>query len=177
MSRILPGARTTPLGVVSGTALVFGDHVNTDLLHPSYFFSLDADTVKKGFLGAVASKEDARQGDAARILLAGENFGCGSSRETTMQALRMAGVQAVLAVSYGRIFFRNALCLGLPAFRCSAAATLAAEGERVEVSPHSRTARNLDTGQTLALDALDPFWWQVLEAGGMEPWLKARGTL
>ena len=70
MSRLLPGPRTTPLAPVRGRVLRFGDHVNTDLLHPSYFFSLDADTVQKGFLGAVQGKESASDSVRARVLLA-----------------------------------------------------------------------------------------------------------
>jgi len=177
MSRLLPGPRTTPLAPVVGRAMVFGDHINTDLLHPSYFFSLDANTVQKGFLGAVEGREQAASETRARVLLAGENFGCGSSRETTMQALRLAGVQALVAVGFGRIFFRNALCLGLVAFTCPEAASLAEDGARVEVDPIARVARNLDTGRSVALDPLDPFWQEVLEAGGMMPWLAARGSL
>ncbi|MCB9780292.1 MAG: 3-isopropylmalate dehydratase small subunit [Alphaproteobacteria bacterium] len=175
MSRLLPGPRTEPLAAVDGAAMVFGDDVNTDLLHPSYFFSLDADTVRQGFLGQVAGK--ATDGTRSRVLLAGDNFGCGSSRETTMQSLRLAGVQALVATSFGRIFFRNALCLGLPAFSCPDAATLAEEGQPVRVDPLAGTATNLATGRTVALTPLDPFWRQVLEAGGMMPWLEQRGSL
>ncbi len=174
-SRTLPGARTGPLAAVQGAALVFGDDVNTDLLHPSYFFSLDADTVRQGFLGAVGGKDG--RGDRSRVLLAGDNFGCGSSRETTMQSLRLAGVQALVARSFGRIFFRNALCLGLMAFTAPDAPALAVEGEGVEVDPFGLVARNLDTGRELALTPLDPFWRQVLEAGGMMAWLERRGAL
>lgn len=177
MSRLLPGPRTTPLAPVRGRVLRFGDHVNTDLLHPSYFFSLDADTVQKGFLGAVQGKESASDSVRARVLLAGDNFGCGSSRETTMQALRLAGVQALVAVGFGRIFFRNALCLGLPAFTSPHARELAEEGEQVEVDPVAGLARNLDTGRELELTPLDPFWRAVLEAGGMMPFLEQRGRL
>lgn len=177
MSRLLPGPRTTPLAAVSGRAMVLGDHINTDLIHPSYFFSLDADTVQRGFLGAVQGRSDASKSTHARVLVAGDNFGCGSSRETTMQALRLAGVRAVVAVSFGRIFFRNALCLGLPAFTCPDARTLAEEGQTVLVDPLGLEARNLDTGARGALDPLDPFWQEVLVAGGMMPWLAQSGRL
>ena len=154
---------------VTGSAMVFGDDVNTDLLHPSYFFSLDDATVRKGFLGAVKGREGTP--DGARVLVAGENFGCGSSRETTMKSLKLAGVQALVAVSFGRIFFRNALCLGLPAFTAPQARTLAAEGEIITVDPLRCTAVNTTTGARITLTPLDPLWMAVLEAGGMMEWL------
>lgn len=160
--------------MTEGIAIVFGDDVNTDLLHPSYFFSLDTTRVRDGFLGAVESTAD-RGIDRARIIVAGKNFGCGSSRETTMTALRLAGVQAVVAESFGRIFFRNALSLGVPALTAPSLDGFATAGDQLRIT--DGMLHNLTQRREVALQTLDPMWAEVLEAGGMIAFLGNRGAL
>ena len=159
---------------MEGSAIVFGDDTNTDLLHPSYFYSLDSARVRDGFLGAVESTTD-RSIDRARIIVAGKNFGCGSSRETTMTALRLAGVQAVVAESFGRIFFRNAMSLGVPALSVDSVSGFADAGDRLRVD--DGVVYNLTCDRQILLQAIDPMWAAVLDAGGMMAFLRARGAL
>ncbi|MBC7975411.1 MAG: 3-isopropylmalate dehydratase [Myxococcales bacterium] len=156
---------------IEGKALIMGDNVNTDVLHPSRFFSLDDRTVRSGFLQAAAGYEQVGGSDlAGRVIVAGENFGCGSSRETGARAFLLAGVRAVVARSLARIFSRNVRNLGLAAVECP---TLPALPQDVEI------ALDLAAGRlyvpALALDLpvtpLDPFWAAVLEAGGLLPML------
>ncbi|MAE69837.1 MAG: 3-isopropylmalate dehydratase [Gemmatimonadetes bacterium] len=162
--------------IVRGSALLFGDDVNTDLLHPSYFYSLDDKTVRSGFLGAVPGREDeAESTDEPRIVVAGENFGCGSSRETTLRALAMAGVQAVVASSFGRIFFRNACSLGIPAVTCSGANAFADDRDALELDLDGLFLRNRTQGAETRVDAIDPFWSAVVRAGGLILFLRSRG--
>ena len=157
--------------MTEGSAIVFGDDINTDLLHPSYFYSLDEARVRDGFLGAVESTTD-REIDKARIIVAGKNFGCGSSRETTMTALRLAGVQAVVAESFGRIFFRNAMSLGVPALTVASVSGLADAGDRLRID--DGVVHNLTRDRQIPLKAIDPMWSAVLAAGGMMAFLRAR---
>ena len=104
--------------IIHGRVLVFGDNVNTDELHPSRFL-LDDRTVRSGFLQAAAGYEQVGSGDVAgRIVVAGDNFGCGSSRETGARSFLLAGVRAVVGRSLARIFSRNVRNLGLPAVEC-----------------------------------------------------------
>ncbi len=161
--------------MIAGTALVFGDDVNTDLLHPSYFYSLDDHTVRQGFLGQVAGKEHTRGEDRARIVVAGSNFGCGSSRETTMHALRMAGVKALVAESFGRIFLRNATALGLPVFEVAGAAGFAEDGQDLRLG--EGVLYNDATGRVLDLPPLDPYLQGLVDAGGLVAWLQRRGRI
>ena len=160
--------------MIRGCAIVVGDDVNTDLLHPSYFFSLDPETVRKGFMGAVTSV-DARDEDKSRVIVAGRNFGCGSSRETTMTALKLAGVRGVVAESFGRIFFRNAMSLGMTARTVPSLKGFATAGDSLCISGNE--LHNERTGAALPLDPLDPFWEAVLMAGGLIPFLTSRGDL
>ena len=160
--------------MISGIALVFGDDINTDLLHPSYFFSLDQKTVRAGFMGELAEVRS-RDKDRDRLIVAGRNFGCGSSRETTMTALKLAGVKAVIAESFGRIFFRNAMSLGVPAFQVDSVAGFAVSGDSLELT--GLAVRNVGSGNSIQLNPPDPFWADVLASGGLLPFLSRRGEL
>ena len=160
--------------MMTGIAIVFGDDINTDLLHPSYFFSLNEKNVRDGFMGALESVRE-RGSDQDRIIIAGQNFGCGSSRETTMTALKLAGVKAVVAESFGRIFFRNALSLGVPVMTTESLAGFAVDGDPLSVT--NGILSNARTGHNIRLDSTDPFWAEVLEQGGMMEFLRHRGQV
>jgi len=156
---------------IQGKALIMGDNVNTDVLHPSRFFSLDDRTVRSGFLQAAAGYEQVGGSDlSGRVVVAGDNFGCGSSRETGARAFLLAGVRAVVARSLARIFSRNVRNLGLAAVECPALPTLPQDVEVVLDLTRGRLivpTLSLD----LALTPLDPFWVAVHQAGGLLPLL------
>lgn len=155
----------------AGKALPMGDNVNTDMLHPSRFFSLDDRTVRSGFLQATNGYEQVGGTDlAGRVIAAGVNFGCGSSRETGARAFLLAGVRAVVARSLARIFSRNVRNLGLPAVECPALPALPPDAE-VEIDVVANTLTVPSLGLTLATQPLDPYWMRVLEAGGLLPFL------
>lgn len=151
-----------------GVALVLGDDVNTDELHPSRFYSLDDDRVRSGFLQAVPGRTGATS-DAARIVVAGRNFGVGSSRETGARVFLLSGVQAVIAESYGRIFFRNLVNLGLPALVCPGLSARVEEGAALEVDLDQRVVRA--AGGDLPLERWDPAMEAIMDAGGLLAWL------
>lgn len=156
---------------IAGKALILGDHVNTDELHPSRFFSLDDRTVRSGFLQAAAGYEQVGGSDlSGRVIVAGDNFGCGSSRETGARAFLLAGVRAVVARSLARIFSRNVRNLGLAAVECPALPALPPD---VEVELDLARWRLLVPAGSLDLPVtpLDPLWAAVLEAGGLLPFL------
>jgi 3-isopropylmalate/(R)-2-methylmalate dehydratase small subunit len=156
---------------IVGKALPMGDNVNTDVLHPSRFFSLDDRTVRAGFLQAAAGYEQVGGSDlAGRVIVAGDNFGCGSSRETGARAFLLAGVQAVVARSLARIFSRNVRNLGLPAVECPDLPAIAPDAE-VELDLVNGRLRVASAALDLAISPLDPFWAKVLEAGGLLPML------
>ena len=157
--------------MITGPALVFGHDINTDVLHPSRFYSLDDQKVRSGFLQAAPGRESAaEQNLEGRIVLAGQNFGCGSSRETGARVFLLAGIQAVVAASFARIFHRNLLNLGLVALSCPALAHLELS-DNVSVTLDLNDHLLLLDGQTHPLDPLDPYWQQVLDAGGLSPFL------
>lgn len=151
-----------------------GNNVNTDVLHPSQFFSLDDSKVRAGFMQAAAGYEQVGSGDlSGRVILAGDNFGCGSSRETGARVFVLAGVRAIVARSFARIFSSNVRNLGLLAVECPTLPSLTDGGFEVEIDLHNWTL-NIPAApgiqaesQGLVLKRLDPFWEAVIRAGGL----------
>jgi 3-isopropylmalate dehydratase small subunit len=158
----------------SGKAWVYGDNVDTDVIIPARYLStsdpaelaphcmedMDADFVKR-----------MTPGD---ILVAGSNFGCGSSREHAPLAIKGAGVSCVIAASFARIFFRNALNIGLPILECPEAALGIKAGDRVEVDLAEGRIRNLDTGEEFSAKPFPPFLRDLVARGGLVPFVRAR---
>jgi 3-isopropylmalate/(R)-2-methylmalate dehydratase small subunit len=158
--------------VISGHAWTFGDDIDTDVLAPGIYMKLPADEVAKHCLEAVdpAFAPGVRAGD---VVVGGANFGMGSSREQAPQALKILGVGAVLAKSFARIFYRNAVNLGLPAVFFREADEIAS-GDRIEVDLAAGEVRNLTSGKTYAVDPIPPHLLEMIMAGGLMPHLKAR---
>jgi 3-isopropylmalate/(R)-2-methylmalate dehydratase small subunit len=157
---------------MSGRAFVFGDDVDTDALAPGRYMKATIEelarhcleAVDPGFAGAV------RPGD---IVVAGRNFGMGSSREQAAQALKTLGISAIVAKSFGGIFLRNALNLGLPVMTCAGTDTLRA-GDRVSVDLAGGVLVNETRGTTLQGEPLPAFLLEMLADGGLVPHLEKK---
>lgn len=151
--------------LLTGTAIILGDDVDTDAIQPSQFFSLDAGVRRQGTLAA------AHPG-AGAILLAGDNFGMGSSRESVIRGLLDIGVRAVVAKSIARIFLRNAINHGLPAFRGLAGGMPFEDGDPILIDIERHVVVCETKGTSVRFDPLDPYLAAVLEAGGLRPYLE-----
>jgi 3-isopropylmalate/(R)-2-methylmalate dehydratase small subunit len=121
--------------------------------------------------------EDVRPGFAAKVklgdlMVAGENFGCGSSREHAPIALRAAGVSCVVAESFARIFFRNAINIGMPIVECAGITAAVAEGQTVTVDLAAGSL-TLSTGESLPIAPFPPFMERIVAEGGWMSYLKA----
>ncbi len=156
----------------AGRAWVFGDNIDTDVLAPGHLMKLSAEDLATHCLEAIAPNFAAqvRPGD---IIVAGRSFGIGSSREQAAVSLKILGVKAILATSFARIFWRNALNLGLPALTMPDAAEIA-QGDRVTVDPASGRIENVTTGKTYQVQPLPPHVLAIVEAGGLMPFLKQK---
>lgn len=146
---------------------VFGDDLNTDVIHPPQFFSLDPEVVKRGlFHGLDPSMQAALSpGD---VLIGGRNFGCGSSRETSIRSLRLNRVGCIVAVSFARIFFRNATNNGLACvtFARSQDKEQVVAGEPVEVDLEAFVLRT-SSGRSIELTPPGQFVQEIWRAGGL----------
>ena len=156
----------------AGRAWVFGDDINTDALAPGLYFKSPIAEMARHCLETVEPRF-ASEVQAGDIIVAGSNFGMGSAREQAALVLRELGVGAVLARSFGRIFYRNALNFGLPALvfpECGAVEP----GERLELDPVTGVIRAPGRGLEWRVAGLPAHLMAMIEAGGLMPWLKLR---
>jgi 3-isopropylmalate dehydratase small subunit len=157
-----------------GRAWVYGDNVDTDVIIPArHLTTFDVDVL------AAHALEDLDPGFAAAVrpgdvVVAGSNFGCGSSREHAALALAGAGVAAVVAASFARIFFRNAINVGLAVLECPEAARGTSTGDEVEVDLDAGIVRNRSRGATWSTEPLPAIAQEIARAGGLVPWVRAR---
>jgi 3-isopropylmalate/(R)-2-methylmalate dehydratase small subunit len=157
--------------ILRGRCWRFGDQIDTDVLAPGPYMRKPLPEMASHCLEAIDPRF-AREARAGDLLVAGTGFGIGSSREQAVQALLHLGIAAVVATSFARIFYRNALNLGLPALVCS---TLeAAAGDVLEIHPVEGRIINHASGRTFACEPIPPQLMAVVAAGGLMPWLEAR---
>lgn len=159
---------------LNGKAWRFGNDVDTDLIIPARY--LNTSDPKEL---AAHCMEDADPGFAAKvkpgeIIAAGKNFGCGSSREHAPISIKAAGVSCVIAASFARIFFRNAINIGLPILESPEASRGIAEGDQVEVDLDTGKITNLTKGETYQAAAFPPFMQELINAGGLIEYVKAK---
>ena len=162
---------------IAGTAWKLGDHVNTDILHPPSYFSLDEGKVKEGLReGMERLKRNVHDDHSADglVIVAGENFGCGSSRETSVRSLRLCGVRAVVARSFARIFYRSLANLGIPPLECRGIQDWVQEGDPIFISLTDGFIEG-GTEKRFTFSPLDPHIERILKCGGLIPYLKEEG--
>lgn len=148
-------------------AYILGDNISTDQIHPPNFFSLDTDVMKKGFLYGV-SPEWAGTIEPGAIIIAGENFGCGSSRELTSQVFKERGIRLILAKSYARIFYRNIINFGVVACHLNEPCKWP-EGSVVDVVFDPETKTISSGGYSVTYAEPSPFVNKIIKAGGLIP--------
>lgn len=152
----------------------YGDHVNTDLIIPGRYLD-DYDIVS---LSMYAMKDidpsfanEVAEGD---VIVAGRNFGCGSSREQAPAVLKEKGVGAVFASSIARIFYRNAINVGLPVIISDEAVKILYAGDEVELDLKSGTLTRKDDGVRIDFEPIPPFLLDILESGGLVSYMKRK---
>lgn len=160
--------------MMTGKAWVFGDNISTDLIAPGRLFHLRSNLpeLAKHVLEDAdpAFASSVRQGD---FVIGGSNFGLGSSREHAPTIIKLAGVSAVIAKSFARIFFRNAINVGLPVIQCDTANISA--GDELAVDLAAGTVKNLTKGFTLTFPPLPPAMRTILDDGGLVAHIKKHG--
>lgn len=157
---------------MSGRAFVFGDNIDTDVMAPGYLMKLPPEELARHCLEAVDPDFAAtvRSGD---FVVGGLSFGIGSSREQAAVSLKLLGVRAVIARSFARIFWRNAINLGLPCITLDDTGTIAA-GDRLDLDLASGRLTNLSQEHVHAFTPLPEHLTVMIEDGGLMPHLKRR---
>ena len=153
-------------------AWVFGDDIDTDVLAPGRYMKAEIAEIAKHCLEAIdpSFAGSVKTGD---IVVAGRNFGAGSSREQAPAALKHLGIAALVAESFAGLFYRNALNLGLPALVCRDAKRIR-QGDELKVDFEKSTILNLKTGDTLAFEPIPAHLMQMVRDGGLLPHLEKR---
>jgi 3-isopropylmalate/(R)-2-methylmalate dehydratase small subunit len=161
---------------IRGKAIKYGDNVDTDVIIPARYLNtsdpvelsrhcmedLDADFVKK-----------VRTGD---IMVAGKNFGCGSSREHAPIAIKASGISCVIAETFARIFYRNSINIGLPILECPEAAKDISDGDEVTVDLGTGTITNLSKGRTYNSMPFPDFIKEIIESDGLIGYVKKQSA-
>jgi len=155
--------------ILTGRVWKFGDNVSTDIIYPSKYFPFDLSDPYKIATHVMAGEdihfsEKITKGD---FIVAGRNFGCGSSREQATIALKYAGVGVVIAESFARIFFRNAINVGLPVIRCEGISSEVTTGDRIKVNLSTGEIKILRTGKVLMGEGLPAFLLDIMKNGGL----------
>lgn len=153
--------------VFRGRVWKYGDNVDTDVIIPArYLNTTDPRELARHCMEDIDPSFAAghRPGD---IIVAGRNFGCGSSREHAPLAIKGADVACVIAETFARIFFRNSINIGLPIFEAARAAREAADGDELEVNAGRGIIRNLTKGKEYRVQPLPPFVQEIVAAGGL----------
>lgn len=157
-----------------GRVFKYGDNIDTDVIIPArYLNSSDPKDL------AVHCMEDLDKDFASKVhegdlIVANKNFGCGSSREHAPMAIKAAGVSCVIAETYARIFYRNAINIGLPIVECPQAAKEIAAGDQVEVDFDSGRITDLTLGKSWMGQAFPPFMQKIIAAGGLIPYINGQ---
>jgi len=150
-----------------GRAFKFGDDVNTDEIIPARYLNTSDPKELAKHVMEDADPEFPKKVKEGDIIVAGKNFGCGSSREHAPIAIKAAGVSAVIAKSFARIFYRNAINIGLPIFESPEAVEGIEEGDVVEVNPETGIIKNLTKGREFKANPIPGDIRQIMEAGGL----------
>lgn len=159
---------------IQGRAWKFGKNVDTDVIIPARYCNT-SDPVKLGaHCMEDADPEFVRKISQGDIIVAVTNFGCGSSREVAPIAIKAAGISAVVAGSFARIFFRNSINIGLPIFESPEAHAGINPGDEIEIDPASGTIRNLTRGTIFYSAPFPEFLQRIIAEGGLRPYVEQR---
>ena len=155
-----------------GKVFRYGNNVDTDVIIPARYLNTSdhkelashcMEDIDSGFV------KNVKKGD---IIVAGRNFGCGSSREHAPIAIKESGISCVIAESFARIFYRNALNIGLPILECKAASEEIAAGDTVSVDYSIGVITDETTGKTYSAEPFPPFMQRLIQAGGLAQYVK-----
>jgi 3-isopropylmalate/(R)-2-methylmalate dehydratase small subunit len=160
--------------IITGNMHVFGNNIDTDQIYPGQYLDVTDHQEMASHCLQGASDKFAKEFVNGDIVVAGTNFGCGSSRENAAIALKVRGVGAVIAKSFARIFYRNAFNLGLPLIVCPEIDKIANQGDQLVIDMDKQLATNTRTGQTANIEPISEYAMKLLNAGGIKSLLNPR---
>ncbi len=161
------------MSVISGKVWKFGDAIDTDIIIPARYLILPLEEMKHKAMEPL-NPEFAAKVKEGDIILAGKNFGCGSSREQAPAVLKSLGIRAIVAISFARIFYRNAVNLGIPVLECKEIYEQVDEGDIVEINPLVGKINIPEKGMEFSATTLPDFLMEIINKGGLIPYLSTK---
>ncbi len=159
---------------LKGKVWKFKDNINTDEIIPARYLNTFEEKELAKHCMEDADQDFPKKVKKGDIIVAGKNFGCGSSREHAPICLKGAGVSCVIAETFARIFYRNAINIGLPILESAAACKGIEEGDVIEVDLEKGKIKNITTGKTYNATAFPPFMQELINAGGLMEYVKKK---
>lgn len=157
--------------ILKGRVWKFGDNINTDLIIPARYLNTTDPLELALHLMEDEDPDFIKKMKPGDIIIAGKNFGCGSSREHAPIAIKASGIQAVIAESFARIFYRNSFNIGLPIFESPEVKEKIRDGDKVEVHADTGLIRNLTLNTEFNATPIPPFMEELISAGGLMEWV------
>lgn len=154
-----------------GRAWKFGDNINTDLICPGPYMRLPLDQIGQAAMAGIDPDfhKKISEGD---VIVAGENFGSGSSRELAPLALKKAGIGGVVAGYFARIFYRNCIAIGFPIIECDEAVDKVDEGDELEIDLYTGKIRNMTKKEEYKGTSYPEEFLEIFQSGGIIPWIR-----
>lgn len=152
---------------IRGRVFKYGNDVDTDVIIPARYLNTTSESELAGHCMEDIDPDFVKKVRPGDIIVAGDNFGCGSSREHAPIAIKASGVKLVIAASFARIFYRNSINIGLPIWECPEAAAAIANGDEAEADLAAGTITDVTTGKTFIAQPFPPFIQNIIEAGGL----------
>lgn len=160
--------------LIKGRVWRFGNDVDTDAIIPARYLNTSDPKELAKHIMEDADRDFPNKVKAGDIIVAGKNFGCGSSREHAPIAIKAAGIQAVIAKSFARIFYRNAFNIGLPIFESTETAEKIKEADEIEIDADNGIIRNVTTHETYKANPIPPFMQELISVGGLVEWTRRK---
>lgn len=160
--------------IIKDRAIKYGDNVDTDVIIPARYLNTFEESELANHCFEDLDKDFKEKVKSSRIVIAGENFGCGSSREHAPISIKASGVKLVIAKTFARIFFRNSINIGLPVVVSREASEKIEDGDELEVDLSEGLIKDITTGEEFAISPLPDFIQSVIQKGGYIEYIKDR---
>ena len=159
---------------LNGKAWTVGDHIDTDVIIPARYLNTSDPNELATYCMIDYDKDFVSKIKAGDIMVAGVNFGCGSSREHAPIAIKVAGISCVIAKTFARIFYRNAINIGLPILESAEASAKIKEGDKLEIDLANGTIVNVTRKESYTATAFPPFMQELIAQGGLINYTKKK---
>lgn len=159
---------------ITGKTWKFGNDIDTDAIIPARYLNTSDPAELAKHIMEDADKDFPSKVKKGDIIIAGRNFGCGSSREHAPIAIKASGIQAVIAQSFARIFYRNSFNIGLPIFESQEASEKIKEGDEIEIDADKGVIKNITKNEIYHANQIPPFMQELISSGGLVEWTKKK---